>query len=70
MKIFNYIKDNICEPVEADNRRQADSMFISGFKVEVDEMTIDNNMKLEEMIVELTREVRELKSQLPSNKDQ
>ena len=43
MKIFNYIKDNICEPVEADNRRQADSMFISGFKVEVDEMTIDND---------------------------
>ena len=43
MKIFNYIKDDICEPVEADNRRQADSMFISGFKVEVDEMTIDND---------------------------
>ena len=43
MKIFNYIKDSICEPVEADNRRQADSMFISGFKVEVDEMTIDND---------------------------
>ena len=43
MKIFNNIKDNICEPVEADNRRQADSMFISGFKVEVDEMTIDND---------------------------
>lgn len=43
MKIFNYIKDNICEPVEADNRRQADSMFISGFKVEVDEITIDND---------------------------
>ena len=43
MKIFNYIKDNICEPVEADNRRQADSMFISGFKVEVDEMIIDND---------------------------
>ena len=43
MKIFNYIKDNIREPVEADNRRQADSMFISGFKVEVDEMTIDND---------------------------
>tara|TARA_Y100000310_G_scaffold28683_1_gene27303 strand:- start:103 stop:282 length:180 start_codon:yes stop_codon:yes gene_type:complete len=43
MKIYNYIKDNICEPVEADNRRQADSMFISGFKVEVDEMIIDND---------------------------
>lgn len=43
MKIFNYIKDNICEPVEANNRKQADSMFISGFKVEVDEMTIDND---------------------------
>lgn len=43
MKIFNYIKDSICEPVEADNRRQADSMFISGFKVEVDEMIIDND---------------------------
>ena len=43
MKIFNYIKDNICEPVEADNRRQADSMFISGVKVEVDEITIDND---------------------------
>ena len=43
MKIFNYIKDNICEPVEADNRRQADSMFISGFKVEVDEVVANND---------------------------
>ena len=43
MRIYNYIKDSICEPVEADNRRQADSMFISGFKVEVDEITIDND---------------------------
>ena len=32
----------------------------------VDEMTLDNNMKLEEMIEELTKEVRELKNQLPS----
>ena len=43
MKNLNYIKDSICEPVEADNRRQADSMFISGFKVEVDEIIIDND---------------------------
>lgn len=35
----------------------------------VDEMTLDNNIKLEEMIVELTKEVRELKSQLPTQDD-
>ena len=35
----------------------------------VDEMTLDNNMKLEEMIEELTKEVRELRSQLPSTND-
>jgi voltage-gated sodium channel len=32
----------------------------------VDEMTLDNNMKLEDLIVELTAEVRELKEQINS----
>ena len=38
MKIFNYIKHDICEPIAAENRKEADSMFISGFKVETDEV--------------------------------
>ena len=35
----------------------------------VDEMTMDNNMKLEEMIGELTEEIKELKSQITSQSD-
>lgn len=35
----------------------------------VDEMTLDNNIKLEEMIAELTTEVKDLKSQLTSNRE-
>ena len=38
MKIYNYIKDDTCEPIAAENRKEADSMFISGFKVETDEV--------------------------------
>jgi len=35
----------------------------------VDEMTLDNNMKLEELIGELTEEIKELKSQIQSQSD-
>ena len=38
MKIYNYIKHDICEPIAAENRKEADLMFISGFKVETDEI--------------------------------
>jgi len=43
MKIYNYIKDNICEPIAAENRADADSMFMSGFKVETDEIKKDDD---------------------------
>tara|TARA_B100000029_G_C16941704_1_gene729069 strand:+ start:118 stop:288 length:171 start_codon:yes stop_codon:yes gene_type:complete len=43
MKIYNYIKDNLCEPIAADSRKEADSMFISGFNVRVDEIQKDND---------------------------
>lgn len=36
----------------------------------VDEMTLDNNMKLEGMIEELTAEIKDLKSQIASKPDQ
>ena len=35
----------------------------------VDEMTLDNNMKLEEMIEELTAEIKDLKSQISTKSD-
>ena len=35
----------------------------------VDEMTLDNNMKLEELIGELTEEIKDLKSQIQSKSD-
>jgi len=35
----------------------------------VDEMTMDNNMKLEELIGELTEEIKDLKSQIQSKPD-
>ena len=43
MKIYNYIKDSVCEPIAADNRKEADSMFISGFDVRIDEVQKDND---------------------------
>ncbi len=43
MKIYNYIKDSVCEPIAADNRKEADSMFISGFSVRIDEVQKDND---------------------------
>ena len=43
MKIYNYIKDSVCEPIAADSRKQADSMFISGFDIRVDEVQNDND---------------------------
>ena len=43
MKIYNYIKNDICEPIAAENRAEADSMFISGFKVETDEAKKDDD---------------------------
>lgn len=36
----------------------------------VDEMTLDNNMKLESMIEDLTAEIKELKNQIASKSDQ
>ena len=46
MKIYNYIKDSVCEPIAADSRKQADSMFISGFDIRVDEVQNDNYTQL------------------------
>ena len=43
MKIYNYIKNDICEPIAAENRKEADSMFISGFKVETDEVKTEDD---------------------------
>ena len=43
MKIYNYIKDGICEPIVAENRKEADELFVSTFKVEINDVQKDND---------------------------
>jgi hypothetical protein len=43
MKIYNYIKDGICEPIVAENRKEADELFVSTFKVEINDIQKDND---------------------------
>ena len=43
MKIYNYIKDVICEPIVAENRKEADELFVSTFKVEINDIQKDND---------------------------
>ena len=43
MKIYNYIKDAICEPIVAENRKEADELFVSTFKVEINDIQKDND---------------------------
>ena len=43
MKIFNYIKDGICEPIVAETRKEANEFFIATFDVKIDEVKTDND---------------------------
>ena len=43
MKIFNYIKDGICEPIVAETRKEANELFIATFDVKIDEVKTDND---------------------------
>ena len=43
MKIYNYIKDGIGEPIVAENRKEADELFVSTFKVEINDIQKDND---------------------------
>lgn len=43
MKIFNYIKDGICEPIAAKTRKEANELFIATFDVKIDEVKTDND---------------------------
>jgi|TARA_R110000751_G_scaffold71563_3_gene145293 hypothetical protein len=40
MKIFNYIKNELCIPIAANDRNEADSLFLAEYKVEVDEAIV------------------------------
>jgi hypothetical protein len=43
LKIFNYIKDGICEPITAETRKEANELFIATFDVKIDEVKTDND---------------------------
>jgi len=40
MKIFNYIKNELCIPIVANDRNEADSLFLAEYTVEVDETIV------------------------------
>jgi hypothetical protein len=46
MRIYNYIKDSICEPVVADSRSEADALFVKTFEVKIDEIQKENKNQL------------------------
>ena len=46
MRIYNYIKDSICEPVVADSRSEADALFVKTFEVKIDETQNKNQLNL------------------------
>ena len=43
MKIYNYIKEGICEPILAETRLEADKIFIKTFKIEINKIQQDEN---------------------------
>ena len=43
MKIYNYIKDGICEPIAAETHKEADRKFIETFDIKIDEVQRDND---------------------------
>ena len=46
MRVYNYIKDSICEPVVADSRSEADALFVKTFEVKIDEIQKENKNQL------------------------
>tara|TARA_R100000008_G_C3445151_1_gene96473 strand:- start:21 stop:209 length:189 start_codon:yes stop_codon:yes gene_type:complete len=46
MRIYNYIKDGICEPIVADNHKEADRKFIQTFDIKIDEIEKENKDQL------------------------
>lgn len=43
MRIYNYIKDGICEPIAAETNKEADKKFIETFDIKIDEVQRDND---------------------------
>ena len=43
MRIYNYIKDGICEPIAAETHKEADRKFIKTFDIKIDEVQRDND---------------------------
>jgi len=43
MRIYNYIKDGICEPIAAETHKEADRKFIETFDIKIDEVQRDND---------------------------
>jgi hypothetical protein len=39
VKIYNYIKGGVCEPILAETRPEADKIFIKTFDIEIDDIT-------------------------------
>ena len=46
MRVYNYIKDSICEPVVAGSRSEADALFVKTFEVKIDEIQKENKNQL------------------------
>ena len=43
MRIYNYIKDGICEQILAETHKEADKKFIETFDIRIDEVQRDND---------------------------
>jgi hypothetical protein len=43
MRIYNYIKDGICEPIAAETNKEANKKFIETFDIKIDEVQRDND---------------------------
>ena len=43
MRIYNYIKNGICEPIAAETHKEADRKFIETFDIKIDEVQRDND---------------------------
>ena len=43
MRIYNYIKNGISEPIVAETHKEADKKFIETFDIKIDEVQRDND---------------------------
>ena len=43
MRIYNYIKNGISEPIAAETHKEADKKFIETFDIKIDEVQRDND---------------------------